>query len=371
MKNLNKSDLIYLAAGGTGGHVFPAIATANQLIKKGIKICFITDKRGSKLIPSTFSRKIIFAESPFSGSFIIKIIKLLKLSFGFFQMFKFLINKRPVCIVGFGGYPSAAPILVAYIFRIPTLIHEQNAILGRTNKLLSNFSSCILYSWEKTKNLPSNVPNLLTGLPTRDEFIVNKKFSLKKKTQRLNLLILGGTQGARIFGDFIPKSILKLPLKIRKNLFVVQQAREEQIEAIKNLYEINNLKYFIKTFFNDISKKINDADLIVCRAGASSIAEISLTKKAAILIPYNSALDNHQMENAKLLGNIKGAFIINERNFTSNQLSSLINKLLTNSNLRRELASNANLLSKPNAVNLISKKIISFCKFSHIVGETL
>ena len=359
---------VALATGGTGGHIFPAIALANALDSKGIKTFFITDNRGKALIPSNYFKKVIIAETLSNKSLLIKIINVLKLKVGFLQSLHFLFLSKPNFIIGFGGYPSIGPIIAGWFLKIPSLIHEQNAIVGRANKILSRFSLCLMYSWKNTKNLPINSLNIFTGLPVRKEF--SKKFK-RVPNKKFNILILGGTQGARIFGENIPKSIIKLPSEIRNNLFLYHQVRNEQIEKISKFYENNKINSITRTFFYDISKIYRKADLVICRSGASSIAELSFVGKASILIPFNKAMDNHQMENAKLLEEINGTIIFNENHFTTNKFSNLIYQIILDKRKRSKLEKNSTLLSNSNSTKIILNLLSNIHVNKKIIGEKI
>ena len=285
---------IVIAAGGTGGHVFPALCVADELQQRGCEIIFITDQRGKKYIKSEAIVYKILNKNRFYLyiSILLNFIKI---------FFRFLI-KRPDCVIGFGGYPSVAPVLAAQVLRIKNFIHEQNAIAGQANKLLAKFATAVFTSFPKTSGLANG---LCVGNPTRFEKIY-PNIPAQPTNARFTILIFGGSQGAGIFADAVTPAIcaLKIPLKI------YQQARESDIPRIKNSYENAGIESVVAPFFDDIASLYLEANLVISRAGASSVFEAIGFAKPLILLPYEASRSGDQMANARYLLGHRAARVI-------------------------------------------------------------
>ncbi|MDA8881618.1 UDP-N-acetylglucosamine--N-acetylmuramyl-(pentapeptide) pyrophosphoryl-undecaprenol N-acetylglucosamine transferase [Alphaproteobacteria bacterium] len=344
---------IFLAAGGTGGHVFPAIAVADALLLRGHSIQIVTDKRGRKLIPNRLPCLTISAASPFSGSQLSRALALVKLGFGALEVGLKMLISRPSLVIGFGGYPSASPLLMAQLLRIPAILHEQNAIMGRTNQVLAQRCKSLLISWADTAGLPESPPAHHLGLPVREAFASIERYHAKAGAQ-VNLLILGGSLGAQVFASLLPDAITALPEQVRARLSVTQQARTDQHDAVASRYRALGIDAEIARFFDDVPARMARADIIISRSGASSVAEIAAAGRASILIPFPSALDDHQRANADVLLRCGGADIASEAGLSPQKLADILLPLITDEAHRIATADAARTASLGNAAAAIA-----------------
>ena len=359
------SNRIFLAAGGTGGHIIPALAICVGLQEKGYNCEFLSDKRGKillqKLAPEQKITKIASA-SPVSGSALKRAGALLQLLFGVGQSIAHIIRWRPLCVIGFGGYPSAPPIISANLFRIPSLLHEQNARIGRANLFLANQVKTLLLSWQHSTPLPAKTPIKVTGLPVRNAFFEIPDY--RKKTEfteekPCHLLIIGGSLGAEIFARLIPNVISTLPLATRKNLCVTQQVRSEQQAQLEAHYNDLSITHNCAAFFTHMADEMSKADIIISRAGAASVSEIAAAGRASIFIPFPFALDDHQTANARSLTSENAAILLPqpEAEATPEILSNTLLWLMNNPQECKIMADKARSLANKNALNDIIEAI--------------
>ncbi len=276
----SKSNIIVLAAGGTGGHLFPAQALAEELVRRGYVIHLMTDER-----VRDYGKSFPAAETHVVPSATISLGDPLRLPGRAWRLFagytaarKILKRLRPAAVVGFGGYPSFPPILAASRLGIPTCVHDQNAVMGRANKLLSKFADVVASSFPQLLGLPEAARNKLvfTGNPVRDIALKEKgaEYPALGKDTPFNLLVFGGSQGARFFAEFMPKVIAALDADTLKSLKLVQQCRQEDLATVRALYGASSFDHELQPFFMDMPKRIANAHLVVCRSGASTIAEL-------------------------------------------------------------------------------------------------
>ena len=284
-----KNKNIFLVAGGTGGHLFPAVAVAQR--DKTKNFIFVTDKRVEKILKKHKVRYFVISSSKFNKNIFRLILGLFKILYGTFQSVLLIKKYRPDLVVGFGGYTSIPTILAAKIFNVKTLIHEQNAVMGKTNRLLSKISNKTAISFSSTKYAKKDA--ILTGIPIR----VFKRKKMKKDKKRV--LVLGGSQGAKIFSHILPKILTGIKEEYLKNLMIVQQTRKEDKTFLESIYNKLNVQCIVKEFFDDVQNEIYNSDIVIARCGASTLAEIEYCRKFSFLFPLPTAMDDHQLENAK------------------------------------------------------------------------
>ncbi len=349
---------ICLAAGGTGGHIFPALAVAQELQKRGYKTYLFTDYRGATLLnflPDLPAKlHVIAAASPLKGNIWQFVTAITKLMIGAVSALFYLLVKRPAVIIGFGGYPSLAPLLVGRLLCVPFMIHEQNAFLGRANHLLARFTRMLALSWPETRNLPANVICKHTGLPVRQAFFTAAENNpLYNNTSQIHLVILGGSQGAEILATLVPESIAMLNHNLKQRLHIHQQARPEQINSLSQRYASLAVKAEIKTFFDNVPKLLSKSHLVICRAGASSVAELAAIGRPALLLPLPSATDDHQRINAMQMECAGGALCLDEKQERAAALAARLMQLLGAPKVQSKMARNAKTLASPDAAHLI------------------
>ena len=325
--------VIVLAAGGTGGHLFPAQALGEELVRRGYLIHLMSDPRvqdyGSKFpavqiheIPSgsiNKSKPLTFV----TGG--------IKMARGFLKARDILGSIKPLAVVGFGGYPSFPPLVAASFSGIPTCIHEQNAVMGRANRAIAKRVTSIASSFPKISKLPDGTQGkvVVTGNPVRDRVLVAAKEEYVSPTPAdpFNLLVFGGSQGAKVFSDIVPEAITMLPRNILKKLSLTQQVRPEDMERVEAAYKKAGVKAELAPFFSDLPARIAGSHLVISRSGASTIAELAVIGRPAILVPYSFALDSDQMKNAEEYAHAGGGWIIEQNELEAERLSSLITKL--------------------------------------------
>ncbi len=325
---------IALAAGGTGGHVFPARALADALSARGWKIALITDSRGA-----SFSDEIANADTyriraaSLGGGVCSKLKGLAQLCVGLVQAFSLLRRIRPAAVVGFGGYASAPTMWAASRMGIPTMIHEQNGVLGRANRIIAARARRIATSFPDVAGIRdadlSRV--VLTGNPVRAEIasVADTPYAAPDCAGGpVHLLVFGGSQGARVLSEIVPAALASLPGILRSRLSVVQQCRPEDLAAVNEAYRAAGIDATLQPFFDDMPSQIAMAHLVIARAGASTVSELAAAGRPAILIPYRFAIDDHQTANARAMAQGGGAWIMPEPDFTATALSQRLTELI-------------------------------------------
>ena len=352
---------ILIAAGGTGGHVFPAVAVAEKLRDAGYTPVFITDQRGKSMIPRDFPSMSILAASPYGDKFVTRLKGMTKLSFGTLQTIAMMLITRPRAIIGFGGYPAVAPVIVGHFMGKPSMLHEQNAFFGRANHFLAKYTKRIALSWGETRNIPSSsqAKTIVTGMPVRDAFEHISTFTPPSSKGDINLLIVGGSLGAAIFGETVPDAIGRLPIELRQRLNITHQVRQEQIAAVTMKYEKAGIRHTIAPFIKNMAEAMEDTHLVIGRAGASSVAELAAAGRPAILVPYPHAMDDHQTANAEAAVEVKGGWLVPEQEMSAGSLAGRIATLISSPETLAETASNIRALNKTNAAKSIAEQVVS------------
>ncbi len=321
-----------LAAGGTGGHMMPAHALAAELMARGHKVALITDARGAK-IPGLFDgvdTHIMPAGritgNPMSWPGGAKaILGGRRLALKLYREF------RPKAVIGFGGYPAFPALLAAYGVGIATAVHEQNAVLGRVNRLVASRVDAIATAYPNVSRIAEKNREKvhLVGNPVRDEILVlrDQPFPPLDAEGVFRVLVIGGSQGASILSDVVPDGLAMLPPALRRRLQVTQQCRAEDIDAVRARYAALGIPADLATYMNDIPEKLAWTHLVIARAGASTIAELTAAGRPAILIPLPSATDDHQTANVREMVGAGGARAISQSLFTSKELAKQMQKL--------------------------------------------
>lgn len=350
---------ILLAAGGTGGHLFPAFALAEELTRRGWRIELATDMRGDRYgtgFPASEIHSIpsdtIRGRSPIALA-----RTAMSLVSGIRQAYNLIGRMRPAVVVGFGGYPCFPPLVAAKLRGIPTALHEQNAVLGRANRMLVSRVSAIATSFETVKFLDASVRHKthFTGNPVRDIVIEQASTPYPAVPSPVSgdpfrLLVFGGSQGARFFSECVPSALAGLDDQTRKRFSVTQQCREEDLEAVRATYASAGIAAECEPFFKDLPKRIAAAHLVIGRAGASSVAELTVIGRPSILVPLPHSLDNDQLQNALSLAQSGGAICVSQDDFTAERLRSDLTNIMNDRAMLEEAAANARSVGKPDAV---------------------
>ncbi len=342
---------IVLTTGGSGGHIFPAQSVASELIKRGYKVVFITDKRGKDFqnLPEVETYRLI-AESVTGRSIFGKIIALFKLWLGAGQAMKLLAKDiRPDIVIGFGGYASLPAVMAAEMLKIPVILHEQNAVLGRANRIAARGVKMIATSFPKVQRIPENIPALHVGQPVREPILAKANAPLPE-TEDFNLLIFAGSQGARFFSERLPEVLMKLPAELRAKMNVVQQARPEDEEGVKKAYETAGFKSLtVAPFFKNMPELLTNAHLIIGRGGAGTITEAMVVGRPSIIIPLPSAADNHQVGNAQQLVAGEAGWLLEQKEFKADKLAERLQELINNKEELQKTAQKAHDMAILNA----------------------
>jgi UDP-N-acetylglucosamine--N-acetylmuramyl-(pentapeptide) pyrophosphoryl-undecaprenol N-acetylglucosamine transferase len=351
---------VALAAGGTGGHLFPAQALAEALRGRGYDIHLITDERVrdyGKTFPASETHIVPSASLSLSKPFAIP-GSLLRLYSGIAKAKKILREGAPAAVVGFGGYPSLPPLWAATMLKIPTVLHEQNAVLGRANKLLARRVNAIATSFDHVFKLTPQAASkvVFTGNPVRQtalNFAASKYPSIDGQSA-LKLVVFGGSQGARYFSDVVPEAIGLLPTLLRARISIVQQCRMEDLERVKEKYAALGVPVRLSHFFNNMPEEIANSHLVICRSGASSIAELGVIGRPAILVPLPHAIDNDQKKNADSFASAGAGFVQDQNSLTPTILAKFLEQLLAKPQALKEAAEAAVHHGKPDAANKLA-----------------
>lgn len=336
--------LVVLAAGGTGGHMFPAAALAQVLSRRGLAIALVTDRRGGAfaLPDGDLAVHRVRAAAMAGASFAAKAKAGIQLLVGTAQAWLLLRRLKPSVVVGFGGYASIPAVMAAHRLGLPIVLHEQNAVLGRANRLVAPYARRIAAGFAEVEGIAAaDRPKLAhTGNPVRPEIIAlaSQPYPALAADGGLNMLVTGGSQGASLFSRVIPEAIRLLPEGMRRRLKLVQQVRADDLDAVRAVYASIGFEAELSPFFADLPQRLDAAHLAIGRAGASTIAETAVAGRPAILVPYAAATDDHQTKNARALENAGAAIVMPEAAFTPEALAARLQPMLALPDKLRSMA---------------------------------
>lgn len=362
------STKIVLAAGGTGGHIFPAEALAEALQKHGAQCVFITDRRFKRYNSASYEGVLgalpmhqIFASS-LGGGLGKKLISALGITVGVAQSLYLLKRIKPKCVVGFGGYPSFPTMIAASLLGIETIIHEQNSVLGKANRVLAKRVDFIATTYETTHKIPQKAKAsiICTGNPVRGNIRSLAALPYPELTMDglLKVLVMGGSQGASVFSRIVPQAMALLPEPLRARVRLDQQCRASDIEQVRSAYGALNMQVDLAPFFHDVAARLSMAHLVITRSGASTIAELTVAGRPAILVPYPEATDNHQSINAQAMEDAGAGFVMHQEGFTPEALAARLETTLTNPELLPLSAAKSKRLGKPDAAAALAALVI-------------
>ncbi|WP_294130641.1 undecaprenyldiphospho-muramoylpentapeptide beta-N-acetylglucosaminyltransferase [Sphingobium sp.] len=343
-----------LAAGGTGGHMIPAHAVAEELMARGHHVALVTDERGAK-IPGIFDKAQVhvlpagrMTPNPKSWPGALKAILA-----GRAMARRLNETFRPTAVVGFGGYPAMPALLAALADGVPTAVHEQNAVLGRVNRLLAGRVDAIATAYPGVERLKDKYTAKvhLIGNPVREEVkqLREEDFPVLTDESVFRVLVIGGSQGASILSSVVPEGLSMLPVALRRRLQVTQQCRAEDIERVRKVYAEMEIPADLATYFNDVPEKLGWSHLVIARAGASTLAELTCAGRPAILVPLPSAMDDHQTANAREMTEAGGARTIPQARFTAVELAKQMQKMAMEPGALQNAAKRARGCGRPNA----------------------
>lgn len=342
-----------VAAGGTGGHLFPAQALAEEMARRGWRIVLATDRRGQAFAEHFPADERLALDSA-TGSGPLGLLKAgVRIAAGVLQARKAFRRLNVSVVVGFGGYPSAPSLLAAISMGLPTLIHEQNAVLGRTNRMLAGRVGTVASAFPTLGRLPEGLKDRLAvvGNPVRPPIaaLAGKPYRAPDARGDIHLLVTGGSQGARILSDTVPKAVAALPEALRKRLEVVQQARPEFVDAARQVYEQAGVTAEVAPFFSDMAARLSAAHLAIGRAGASTCTELAVVGLPSVLVPLKIATDDHQRFNARGLVEAGGAVLILEDDLTAEALTKALTEILQEPGRLARMADGARATALPDA----------------------
>ena len=382
------SKKIFIVSGGTGGHIIPARCLAELLASQNHQVFFFGDAKLKNYIKDQDQFKSLIIQASQlkkTPSFLFKAIA--KIAIGTLQSLFYFLKHRPDYVFAFGGYASFPVLLASVIVKCPIILHEQNAHLGKVNRIFAKYASKIATSFPITSGFKESELNkiIFTGNPVRSEIIALNKneyqiphfqeelnndslhkigydvilasdfYEVVKRKEQINVLIIGGSGGAKIFSEILPKAFFNLNEEIKEQLHITQQCRAELVESTFATYKSFNLNAVVDGFFINMNELLENAHLVIARAGSSTIAECCIAKKPMILIPFELSADNHQQKNANYLQENGSAIVIKEKDFSINHINDIVNQLLTSPQTLKKMSNNCAKLAIINATYNLSK----------------
>jgi len=350
-----------IAAGGTGGHMFPARAAAQELATRGWEVRLVTDARGMKHTEGfpAVSVDPIKAASPVTKNPVKLVSAWMQLLSGLMSCRRIIRQWKPDVVAGFGGYPAFPALMAARQKKIPFAIHEQNAVLGRVNRVFAKQAGFVASGFERLDRAPKKARRLITGNPVRPPLVEARATPYPGEDGPIRIFVLGGSLGARILSETVPAAIAELPEWLRSRLDVAQQTREESLPMARDIYQSAGVNAVCEPFFDDVADRLAAAHLVIARAGASSVSEIACVGRPVIFVPLAIAADDHQTANAEGLAEAGAADSIPEREFSVQALAALLEVRLANHADLADRAARAKAVGRPDAASLFADALIS------------
>ncbi|MHA6297649.1 undecaprenyldiphospho-muramoylpentapeptide beta-N-acetylglucosaminyltransferase [Devosia sp. CAU 1758] len=364
-----------LIAGGTGGHLFPAMALAQELIRRGHAVELMTDHRVERYGADFPARQIhiVPAATP-SGANPVRLVGAgITITRGIGTAWTRLRKLRPDAVVGFGGYPTFPPFIAANLLGIPGILHEQNAVMGRANRALARFADILAMSFPTTRFADQHgLEKVVTGNPVRDRLrpLAGKAYPQLDDRGPIRLVVTGGSQGARVLSDIVPAAVALLPDDLRHRLQIVQQARPEDIDRVAESYRQSRTSVELAAFIPDLPERIAAAHLVIARAGASTITELCVIGRPAILVPLPGSLDSDQKHNGLFMEEGGGGWVAEQATLSPQSLATRLHELLTDPARLNRAAAAALSLGQPRAVEKLADLAEMLAgKHAHIEGR--
>ncbi|MGO7509553.1 undecaprenyldiphospho-muramoylpentapeptide beta-N-acetylglucosaminyltransferase [Rhizobium ruizarguesonis] len=353
--------IVLLAAGGTGGHVFPAEALAFKLKERGYSVHLVTDSRAERYAGKFPAEEIHVVPSATIGSKNpVAVARSLWTLWSGMRAAKKLIQRlRPIIVVGFGGYPTVPPLLAATRLGVPSMIHEQNAVMGRANKASATRVQAIAGGFLPEGGAAFPDKTVMTGNPVRPAIIAAAEvpYTPSHPGEAFNLVVFGGSQGAQYFSKALPTAISLLDEALRVRLRITQQVRPEDMEMVSGCVAKLEMGADIAPFFTDMAERLARAHLVICRSGASTVSEISVIGRPAVLVPYPHALDHDQAANAAALAATGGAKVIAQSELSPEKIAAILTAVMNDPEKLSHMAAAAKRAGKPDAANLLADMV--------------
>ena len=356
--------VIAVTSGGTGGHMFPAVALSKALVRRGAKVMFFTDARAARYTDGVDGvQTIILPAGGIAGKGIKgRLMGAARLGLGTLKARSMIKKAKPAVVIGFGGYASIPATMSAKWLGIPFAIHEQNAVLGRANRLVAGAAKRIATSFPTVTLIDPTDQNkvIWTGNPVRAEVaaLANSTYDVPTEDSPIKLLITGGSQGARVLSEILPTALVNLPEGIRTRLVVTQQARDEDINAVRKTYDGSGIDVTLASFIDDIPERLRDCHLVIARSGASTVAELTAAGRPGLLVPLPHAIDDHQRFNAQQVEDAGGAWLMPQDRFSSETVTDRLAKLLRNPAALTRAAKAAKTAGRANAAERLADMVL-------------
>ncbi len=363
-KETQSKPLVIVTTGGSGGHIFPAEAIAGALCEQGVRVAFVTDKRGQAFqgLKGVEVHRLS-AESVTGRSFLGKVKAAVKLYVGVVQAVLLMYKLKPAAVVGVGGYASIPAVLAAHLAHIPVVLHEQNAVLGRANRFLARNTRLIATSFEPTLRVPADIPQVMVGLPARPAVLSVRNSPYLAIKDVFRLFVFGGSQGARFFSTRLPEALLTLPKEVRGRIELTQQVRPEDMVTAQQFYDKAGFKKVVlKSFFDNMPELLKKSHLIIGRGGASTLTELMIVGRPGIIVPLPTAADNHQTENARLFCDAGAGWLVVESDFQPKAFATRLKQLIDNPSVLKQAATQAGRLARPDAARKMADVVIDVIK---------
>ena len=357
---MSKLPLLVIAAGGTGGHMFPAQALAEVMLSRGWRVKLSTDARGARYtggFPDAVEIEQMASATFARGGLLAKALVPFRILAGTLGAAFGMLRDRPDAVVGFGGYPSIPALGAAWMLQRPRMIHEQNGVLGRVNEVFAKRVDRVACgTWPTT--LPEGIEGMHVGNPVRAAVLERAGAGyIAPGDYPMELLVMGGSQGARILSDVVPPAIAALPMDMLRNIRVSHQARDEDGARVTEYYAEHGINADVQPFFHDVPRRMSEAQLVISRSGASSIADLTVIGRPSILIPFAAAAGDHQTANAHGLVEAEAAILIAEGAANPETLTQHIHMILSNGGAALTMANRALSLGKPEAAETLADMV--------------
>ena len=352
-----KSRTYVLSGGGTGGHLFPALSLADEIESAGHQALLVTDTRGVVFFKHNLREPSFVCTIVRNHWLFGRLVYPFSLSFQILKCLFWLRSKRPSVVIGFGGYPSFPCVFAAQCLGIPTVLHEGNAFLGKANRWLLKKAKKVALSFPPAEGAPIDTRFHVTGNPVRSGVcaLINDIYKAPEPGERFNILVVGGSQGAKIFSNLLPETIHKLPPEMQKRLDITQQCRPAQMEDTEIAYKGTHCKVHLKTFLSPIENYYKDTHLVIGRSGASTVAEVAIAGKPILFVPFHGSAEGDQAHNAAHLVAANAAWIMRETSITSDKLAQFLKTHLENSDELTQKAQSIRQFAQPTAAKNVWK----------------
>ncbi len=362
-----KTPLVVIAAGGTGGHMFPAQALAEEMLRRGWRVKLSTDLRGARYaggFPEAVERQVLRSATFARGGVMAKAVVPLWIGLGILGAVWAMLRDRPAVVAGFGGYPALPAMAAAWVLRVPRLIHEQNGVLGRVNQVFAKRVNVVACgTWPTT--IPGGIPGRHVGNPVRTKVrvVADCRYHPPSEDGPIEVLVFGGSQGASVM-RVVPEAIALLPEDLRGRLVISQQAREADEDEVRSAFMVLGLPADIRPFFDDMPQRLARAQLVISRAGASTIADLTVIGRPAILVPLAQAIRDEQTSNARGMVDAGAAILAPENGLTPQVLAGHIAGFLADPTRAAQAAAAARRLGKPDAAEVLADLVETLAKGS-------